>query len=260
MEIMHDAVDEVEQWLQENVAPVGYYFEWRDGEFFLSAGFAALAAAADLRGLVFKGERLNRAGTYADWTWEALPNPIGGESASMSDMKDATAGETPTHFEVPVTIWGDYCGDICGRSNYRRLLEDFPDTFVEVLGDYSSQYLAIPADWTPEDDGEEDMVNLFTGLRLYDDEDESKLVDELAWEAWDQYLRFDIVRELDRFGVDTDAIDEDELKERFYALVSEANESPRAESATDVIFPYFDDHIAELAAHYGIAETEDDQS
>lgn len=31
------AADGVELWMNENVAPEGYHFEWSDGEFFLSA-------------------------------------------------------------------------------------------------------------------------------------------------------------------------------------------------------------------------------
>ena len=36
-ESLFDASDEVENWLNENVAPEGYHFHWHDGEFFLSA-------------------------------------------------------------------------------------------------------------------------------------------------------------------------------------------------------------------------------
>jgi hypothetical protein len=36
-EILSDACDEVEAWLNEHVAPADHYFEWSDGEFFLRA-------------------------------------------------------------------------------------------------------------------------------------------------------------------------------------------------------------------------------
>lgn len=36
-EILSDAADEVESWMNANVAPEGYYFGWEDGEFFLRA-------------------------------------------------------------------------------------------------------------------------------------------------------------------------------------------------------------------------------
>src|SRR6266704_4844287 len=32
---LNDASDEVEQWLNENIAPEGYSFGWHEGEFFL---------------------------------------------------------------------------------------------------------------------------------------------------------------------------------------------------------------------------------
>jgi hypothetical protein len=34
-EAMMDGADEVEQWLNENIAPEGYSFGWWEGEFFL---------------------------------------------------------------------------------------------------------------------------------------------------------------------------------------------------------------------------------
>jgi hypothetical protein len=34
-EVMTEASDDVEQWLNENVAPDGYSFGWHEGEFFL---------------------------------------------------------------------------------------------------------------------------------------------------------------------------------------------------------------------------------
>lgn len=36
-EHLSDAADEVENWLNENVAPEGYSFGWYDGEFFLQS-------------------------------------------------------------------------------------------------------------------------------------------------------------------------------------------------------------------------------
>ena len=36
-EILSDACDEVEAWLNEHVAPEGFYFGWYEGEFYLSA-------------------------------------------------------------------------------------------------------------------------------------------------------------------------------------------------------------------------------
>lgn len=36
-EILIEASDEVEQWLNDNVAPEGYSFGWHDGEFFLGS-------------------------------------------------------------------------------------------------------------------------------------------------------------------------------------------------------------------------------
>lgn len=35
-EALSDAADSVEQWLNDNVTPEGYHFEWLDGEFYLT--------------------------------------------------------------------------------------------------------------------------------------------------------------------------------------------------------------------------------
>ena len=34
---LQESSGEVENWLNENIAPEGYYFDWRDGEFFLQS-------------------------------------------------------------------------------------------------------------------------------------------------------------------------------------------------------------------------------
>jgi hypothetical protein len=122
-----------------------------------------------------------------------------------------------------------------------------------------------------DDDGEIDdaarsLVDIFTGLRdeypLYDEEDDSMLVMELADDAWDAYASWDLRRDLrdamaDLFGGDDDAasdavdeISDADLRERFYAAVWESDEYPYAETADSVVFPMWDDVVNRLAEHY----------
>lgn len=212
-----------------------------------------VATEAGLRPLVFTGETLTGAG------WVPMDVPVGGERASMGDFSAADhnrPGVAPTHFEVPVTLWGDYVGSGVERSNHRSLLRDYPETFVDVYGDYSSHYLVIPvANLTQE------LVDTFTGLRyeypLYDESDHSELEMELADEAWDAYVKWDLPRALREAGVSDEVLDEisdEDLRERFYTAVSDTPQPYYCESADSVVFPYWDDVVAALVEHYG-AET-----
>lgn len=228
-----------------------------------------LCRAAGLRGYAWDGS------TYRGYD---LPPAEGGDSCSMSHFRDLgspghylSSDDTPEYFEVPVTLWGDYCGDGCGRSNHRSLLRDYPETFVNVSGGFYSYNLMIPVATLASMDDPEEMVNLFTGLRdeypLYDEEDHSALESEIAEQAWDAYLKYDLPRDLrdalaslladDADGPVNeladeivDAIDDADLRERYFAAVWEGNEYPYLESADSVVFPGYAEIVAELAYHY----------
>jgi hypothetical protein len=169
-------------------------------------------------------------GFQTGWV-DTEPEEAGG-SAYISDLRlipnRDEVGELPSHTSadfigVPVTLWGDYCGSDLGRSNSRSLVRDYPDLFVTVHDEYP----------------------------LYDEDDHSALELELADEAWDAWVRFDLGRSLSDAGVDVDAISDDELRERFYAFVSDTPQPYYCESADSVVFPYWDDVVAALACHYG---------
>lgn len=205
-----------------------------------------------LHRLIWKGQEMTR-DDNGHLVWVDTPNPVGGDRVSMGTLGMMSAGEheTATHYEVPVTLWGDYCGDSYGRSNYRSLLRDYPDTFIEVTGDYWSQYLAIPADSLTDD-----LEGIFTGLAeqypLYDEEDHSQLEMEEADEQWYSWAKSDVLFSLSRdYGIDTDAIDPEELTDAFWFDVSGWPESPRLENAVTIHFPYLDGFIEAMAERYG---------
>jgi hypothetical protein len=181
--------------------------------------------------------------------WVDTDSPVGGDSVSMGTlgMDLAKNGETVTHYEVPMTVWGDYCGSSVERSNYRALLSDYPDTFVEVLGGYHSQYLAIPVDGLTED-----LREIFTDLveqyPLYDESDHSELEMTEASEQYEQWAKADILSSLARdHDIDTDTIDEDWLSTEFWSFMSTQGEYPYLEDAVTIVYPNMDEFVTSIA-------------
>jgi hypothetical protein len=198
--------------------------------------------------LVWHGQHMER-GQYDRWYWIDTPNPVGGETVSMGSlgMQYVGPGETATHYEIPVTAWGDYFGDGVSRSNYRSLLRDFPDTFVEVKGDYFSQYLAIPVDSLTDE-----LLDIATGLveqyPLYDEEDHSELETEELDEQLGDWIISDIRSDLRREHGKEDAfLSDDTIRELFYEWLSDANEYPYLEDAVTIYVPDLDSFVKQLA-------------
>jgi hypothetical protein len=158
---------------------------------------------------------------------------------------------SPDFYRFPYTLWGDYIGDAVQRSNHRSILADFPDIFSDFVGFPGAHELLLPAEGIDPDTLDE-LIRIGQALRddypLYSDEDHSNLEMELADEAWDAYLSWDVMRSLGELGVDTDSVDENKVRELFYAATSEDPCSPYAETADSVVFPYYDDDVAYVVA------------
>lgn len=132
--------------------------------------------------------------------------PVGGDRAYWGSFRagvhwksrDERLAEA-THVEVLGTVWGDYVGSDYNRSNYRSLLRDYPDAFVDVTGHYGSSTLFLPLD-------AEIPVDLVEGLEglldypIWDESDHSDLTMELEQEAWDSWGRDDWKREITRLA------------------------------------------------------------
>ncbi len=203
---------------------------------------------ADTSGLyVWNGQ------TLMNSVWHDLPAPELGENTNLSTFGlrrvEAGTGEQPTHIEVPCTVHGDYIGDTGNASNYRSLLRDYPESFIDVRGDWDSGFLVLPLDKPVDPDLLKTLLHLRDDYPLYDDDDHSKLEMELAWEAWDQYLKMDLRSDLVDAGLDFDLVHYDldlndegkgSVRETYYRLTGEQPEYPSGESgsATSVIFPY----------------------
>lgn len=192
------------------------------------------------------------------YEWVLVASPTEGTADhpvmhSYGDWESATA-ENATHAILDLTTWSDYSGSTVERSNERSLLRDFPQTFIRLYGGYGTRGLMLPVNM-PESYDEDTWNYLLDELAalgdypLYDEEDLSALEMELADEAWDGYLNWDIPRDLENRGVNDEVIDEniERIKERFYTLTMEADYGPEAESAVSVVFPFYDKTLDQIA-------------
>lgn len=203
------------------------------------------------------------------WNYQAnraVETPEAGDTVYVADLNQ---NGTPDLFEMPVTLWGDYCGSDCGRSNYRSLVRDYPDTFVFGSDSMGASFLLVPGKVSLE--LAEELAEIGSGLAeqypLYDEEDHSMLEMELAEEAWDAWVRSDLTRALRdaiigrcpsqeydecvaRADEIVDSLEEDTLRDRFYTFVSDTPQPYYLESANSVVFPSWDDVVADLAEHF----------
>lgn len=186
--------------------------------------------------------------------WSALQ----AEESEGGYVRNHYAG-MPRFVEVPVTLWGDYCGSDYGRSNFRVLADELRAYgVVEVIGDFFSQWLVLPA-YAPI------PLHLLESLRtladeypLWDESDHSELTMEMTSEAWSDYARDDMLRDIGRTdhsalcawieGQDTDTLDA-LLQRVVWEFYSDGSgEYPYAETATSVIFPLWEDLTAHMVA------------
>lgn len=195
---------------------------------------------------------------------ESRPLPQPGETISMGDgyeyQQYAAKDSMPDLIRVPVTTWGDYAGDSVQRSNCEALFEDFPQFFIMTSGGWDSHYLLLPTYWepSPEDENPEgsldNVLDIIKGISedypLYDEQHHSNLEVEAATEAWGQFLYADMRNQMSRkHGVDSDvfeAVDETKLQNAWWDLDRLQDSSPYLEDAVNVVFPYFDQMVADL--------------
>jgi len=215
-----------------------------------------LATGSGFTALIWRGSRYD----VSTGAWQDVAAPEPGDRVAMGtfgmdELASSTLkAEPPSHVMIRLTLWGDYCGSGVERSNHRALLQDYPDTFVDVYGDYGSSYLALATDQPIDSDLFEALVRLADDYPLYDDEDHSRLEDEMAVGAWDLYLCYDVPGDLRKRGVsddDLEALDSDALRMAFYHFTAEADQSPYLESADSVVFPCMDEVLDLLVTWAG---------
>ncbi|WP_431911673.1 hypothetical protein [Nonomuraea jabiensis] len=145
----------------------------------------------------------------------------------------------------------DYSGCDYTESNQRSLLRDYP----ELLGHVRYWYCGYGLSINPREFGKaavrdeaKDLAEILAGLKqdypVYDEQDNSELIDERAKEAWGSYLRMDLQRELYQLtGAD---ICLDDMEDTFWELLSDHEIWPEAEGHRDVTFPGIGDEPFKL--------------
>lgn len=172
------------------------------------------------------------------WTWVDADAPTAGDRLAASDLdwQQRTYGYTdrPTFVILEFASWGDYTGSSYTRSNYRSLLRDFPDTFVDVYGSYGYSALALNLATYIPDHLADCLAQLADEYPVYDEEDMGELETELQTEGWANHGREDFRREivshlrnlgwLGSVGVDADdlaeSITDDQLDRLFWDAYS----------------------------------------
>jgi hypothetical protein len=180
----------------------------------------------------------------------------------------------PTHLVIDFTAWGDYSGDSCNRSNQRSLLRDFPRSVTMITGGFG--YSALVVSLRSVNEGLFDALSGLADYPLYDEEDHSALEMECADEAWEQFAKSDLRRDLENraAGRDTrrawererkpmipspftgvpeflteylndqdDANGLDRLREWFYESLQDMSGYPYLETADSIVFPDWDDMV-----------------
>lgn len=97
-----------------------------------------------------------------------------------------TANSGALYAEIPGTAWGAYCGTTVDRANYWALLERFGSVFVKGYS-YASFTLLIRVDSTFYPADLSKVVHALEEYPVVDDQAHSKLEQDLARDAWNQF-------------------------------------------------------------------------
>jgi len=184
----------------------------------------------------------------------------GGTRTYMGDMEYVSLTYPDTAmYRVDHSVSGsDYSGSDYDRSNYRSLLRDYPDTFIDVWGGHDIYGLALPltfgqcngtcaedvwqrdeCDCVSRADSVTDILIGLTDYPVYDESDHSELIDERATDAWDQYLCADLQSTLSAmFAADVDL---SAHRSDFYTLCSDRDIYAEPDGHCDVVFRGIDD-------------------
>lgn len=134
--------------------------------------------------------------------------------------------------DIPLCSGSDYSGCLVEQSNYRCILEDIGmyRGVYDVHGSYDSFGIVVNIkklqDSNDVYEEVKDIIDALSEYCLYNDDDLSELEIEKEEEAWDDWVEYDFIYDLNkRFDIDID--DEncgDEIRSLFYKLADKANE------------------------------------
>lgn len=190
------------------------------------------------------------------------------EDESLYSLILSDGEETDEQYSVKVSLisYSDYGGTCADAANVRALEERYGwvNTSTDGVHGAGEAWVRL-GELPPDEDGDidwqlgqlEDLVKDIEALAAYtliDEEKHSEYVQELAEEAWDQYLGNDVLSDLadelsngDTWDLNSFGYSDDEIREMYYELTWEHGTGPECEGATSVRFPYHGEVIADIA-------------
>lgn len=217
---------------------------------------------------------------YGVWEGE-LPTLAGGDQVGWGDVKGreytgmfgssyTVDAEDTERWQalllVPMTGRGDYTSSATWmRANMNVLLEEYPDTFVTIgYSSHDGQSLALPMDAMITEDLADRIETLWGDSYALDDDETSKVEQEILDEDWDSWLERDFhneletavaeIRNLDKYEVDLEEYVDALLTERdtdlrsvFWQAMEDTNTYPEFETSESCYIRDMDD-VAKAAA------------
>ncbi len=159
--------------------------------------------------------------------WQYYTSPEEGENhLPIDSFKPDSNGN---YFEFPCTLWGDYCGDIVGRANYKYMEDNYstnPLVFF-LTGGYSSHIIVCHVSLL---DNEEikDILDGLDDYPLINDEHMSNIEMEEEDSAWESWIKGDLIRALDDRNIQ---YNEESLYDDYRFILDDNNIDGHMESA-----------------------------
>jgi len=129
---------------------------------------------------------------------------------------------------VPYTTYSDYSGSTVERSNCRSFLEMFnqdEDQYSgkiwEVYGGYGTRGVVILKSLFDENEEIQEVFENLDDYPLLDEDDWSTLEIEIQDESWEDWIKFDLIRLLEKDNLINEDYDEEKIQDQFYKIINE---------------------------------------
>jgi hypothetical protein len=138
-------------------------------------------------------------------------------------------------YEMPYCMYSDYSGSTVERSNTEYMLRNFTreQGIIEVYSGYGTRGVMLTSSALEL----EEIKDIIEGLDNYpviSDDDMQQLENEIEFESWDSWIKYDLTRALDDAGISYQ--DDDTLRDMFYQAAERANEYAVFEDAVSCWF------------------------
>lgn len=149
--------------------------------------------------------------------WGYVYFPVGQTSISYGDIKEDKNG---LFLEVPYSTYSDYSGCTVERSNC-RVFEDMFKEFLgtdmwTIYGGYGTSGILITVKLYENNEDVREVISGLFDYPLINEDDLSELEMEIEDEDWDNWIKFDLTRELEKQSI---PYNEDTLQEDFNRVI-----------------------------------------